>query len=527
MPTISDLEARSRVGPKVEEDRLPDLGTFDPDANIVVEAAAGSGKTTALIGRMVALVRSGISPQDLAAITFTREASGEMRAAFQEGLQKTLQVMEDQGDPAAGRVKTALREADRCFIDTIHAFCTQILRQHAEQANLPPGFTVVEPGEEENLRRRVWREHLRATSSEGIQGALRESLQDLGIDVADLYEFYSDWCGRCDLPMEAEPTDSLEEPDLTAAIDALWRFIEDWHPIAPDEDPDELTELFQRARHLQKRGALEEKPQQYRLLREFEQVASADDRSDHVKYTKWDDTAESERLTAEEGGPLGGLLESIEPAVRDCFYEAGRTYGTLTFQHLLLYTRDLLRRSPEVRKELKDRYRSILVDEFQDTDPIQAEILFYLTGKNTEEADWRRCDPEPGRLFIVGDGKQSIYRFRRADHRVFEEISGLIEKQPEGSVETFYTNFRSTPEVCEVVNDSFDPLMPGPLGEEGPQVDYVPLEPHEPDSGNGPGLCELRVDHISYSRAKDIASKEASRIASFIQSVSSTRSPVR
>jgi ATP-dependent helicase/nuclease subunit A len=532
MPSISDIEARSRVGPKVEEDRLPDLSALEPDANIVVEAAAGSGKTTALIGRMVALVRSGMSPRDLAAITFTREASGEMRAAFQKGLRATLRVMEEEGDPQAGRMQDALREADRCFIDTIHAFCTQILREHAEQAGLPPGFTVLEPGEDEELKRRVWNEYLDAFSSDGLE----ETLQDLGVDVADLYDFYADWCGRCDVSMVSTAPETLCEPDLSAAMDTLWDFIGAWYPIAPETDPDDLTELFQRARHLQRQGALDEKPLQYRLLRDVESLATSEDRMDVISYTHWDDTSESERLIAEEDSPLDDLLESIQPAiqrwqqyvhahatafveeaVRDRFYEAGRSYGTLTFQHLLLYTRDLLRESPAVREELQDRYQAILVDEFQDTDPIQAEILFYLTGENTGETDWRQCDPAPGRLFIVGDGKQSIYRFRRADHRVFREVSSLIEHQPEGRRETFYTNFRSTPEVCGAVNDSFAPLMPGPSGEEGPQVEYVPLKPHKSEQ-RGPGLCELQVDHISHSRAKDIATEEAGRIASFIKS---------
>ena len=110
MSELKDQAARRTVGPKVEKDTLPDLDRFEANENFVVEAAAGSGKTTALIGRMVALVREGWSPKKIAAITFTREASGEMRAEFQEGLRATRDIMRKQGNPKAGRIEEALQE---------------------------------------------------------------------------------------------------------------------------------------------------------------------------------------------------------------------------------------------------------------------------------------------------------------------------------------------------------------------------------------------------------------------------------
>ena len=120
----------------------------------------------------------------------------------------------------------------------------------------------------------------------------------------------------------------------------------------------------------------------------------------------------------------------------------------------------LLRDNPEVRRYFRKRFHPILVDEFQDTDPIQAEILFLLTGTDDAERDWTRLAPAPGSLFLVGDPKQSIYRFRRADIDIYNLVKERIEASG-GETLDLSANFRSLPSIADWVNPLFDPGAAG------------------------------------------------------------------
>ncbi len=137
--------------------------------------------------------------------------------------------------------------------------------------------------------------------------------------------------------------------------------------------------------------------------------------------------------------------------------------AVVDFQDLLLRARDLLQRQLPVRRYFQKRFDAILVDEFQDTDPLQAELAFLLAedpeGKPAE--DWRGCRLKPGKLFVVGDPKQSIYRFRRADIAVYDEAKRLVEESG-GEVLALTTNFRTVPSILEFVNERFDEVFKEP-----------------------------------------------------------------
>ena len=211
------------------------------------------------------------------------------------------------------------------------------------------------------------------------------------------------------------------------------------------------------------------------------------------------------------------LLNAIAPAAVE--YAAWRRRnGRLNFQDLLLLARDLLRDHPQVRRDFQARFLPILVDEFQDTDPIQAEILFYLTGEETEETDWRRLTPRPGQLFVVGDPKQSIYRFRRADIETYGAVRARIEKS--GRVLNLSANFRATGRLCTWVNTAFSRQFPPAATPQ--QAAWVPLaaqraeglagifrlESRTPTSGTAP-LVEQDATRIA--RAVEAAVREGAR----------------
>ena len=135
--------------------------------------------------------------------------------------------------------------------------------------------------------------------------------------------------------------------------------------------------------------------------------------------------------------------------------------GFLDFDDLLLKTRDLLRDHPEAREEMKKRLDYLFVDEFQDTDPLQVEVVFSLSEKlGRQEKDWRKVKLEPGKLFLVGDPKQSIYRFRRADVAIYEETKDRILANG-GKVEVLTENFRTVGGIVEWVNGRFPALFEG------------------------------------------------------------------
>jgi len=167
------------------------------------------------------------------------------------------------------------------------------------------------------------------------------------------------------------------------------------------------------------------------------------------------------------------VVKLLTPAVEA--FEAQRLRdGTLTFNDLLVRARDLLRDHPAVRRYFQRRFTHVLVDEFQDTDPIQAEVLFYLTGIEVTEKDWRRLTPRAGSLFIVGDPKQSIYRFRRADITTYVAVRRRIEETG-GRVVPLRTNFRSPNAICDFVNETFRVVFDPAEVAAGRQAEHVDL----------------------------------------------------
>ncbi len=205
------------------------------------------------------------------------------------------------------------------------------------------------------------------------------------------------------------------------------------------------------------------------------------------------------------------LMRAVVPASVE--YAAWRRRnGRLNFQDLLLIARDLLRDHAHVRRSFQERFLPILVDEFQDTDPIQAEILFYLTGDDPEQRDWRRLVPKPGSLFVVGDPKQSIYRFRRADIETYGAVRDRLAKH--GRVLRLTANFRSSGRLCAWVNGVFARRFPAEATPQ--QAAWVPLAAQKPDGPPGVFLLETRT---SGGSVQPVVDQDARRIARTIDAL--------
>lgn len=139
----ADAEARARI-------------VTELDASMLVEAGAGSGKTTELVNRMLALVRGKVRVEQIAAVTFTRKAAGQLSQRFRTELERALAQALRSEPQAAPPLEAAVQAVDRAFVGTIHAFCARLLREHPLEAGVDPGFEELGEAEAKRLVEEFW-----------------------------------------------------------------------------------------------------------------------------------------------------------------------------------------------------------------------------------------------------------------------------------------------------------------------------------------------------------------------------------
>jgi ATP-dependent helicase/nuclease subunit A len=492
----------------------------DLATNFLVEAAAGTGKTTSLVRRMVALLREGrASPDRIATMTFTRKAAAHLREMFQLTLEEAHRAETDA--IKRNRLATALGDIDRCYIGTIHSFCARVLRERPLEAGIDPQFTELEDNENHLLRTQCWEtftEELYAKDSPIIQ-----QMEDVGVSLDDLKSAYE---LVCDYPDVMPTTSPVAKPDLNRTCAAVLRFLDDVGgkiPITvPDKGWDDLQKRLRRGVHLRDILDLTVDSHVVRLLENF-------DASGRLIKSRWPDPGSTveikrrfdefrERIVhpalcqwREYVHPI--LMEIVQSAAHG-FREQRLASSQLNFQDLLMIARDMLRDRPGVRQYMQHRYAHILVDEFQDTDPIQAEVMLYLTGEDVEQRDWREVRPHPGALFIVGDPKQSIYRFRRADITTYEQVKTIIVSTG-GQVLELTTNFRSTGKICGWVNEVFREIFPPSSTRE--QAAATSLNAFRSWGDKGCGVFTLETISEGQTRGETVATHDAARIAEWIR----------
>lgn len=500
------------------------------DCNLVVLAGAGAGKTFALVQRMVEVIRAGVEQvEHLAAITFTRKAAGEMRGRFYLALRAAADTADDPDERA--RFREALSRVDQCFIGTIHAFCGRLLRERPLDARLPPDFQEADERTESLARREAWDRFVQARFSE--RDPRLTELDAVGLRTEDLYSFFERRCQFSDLPIRPTPA---RDVDLTASTDTLVEFVRRAHQWVPDplrEPPDRFQARLIYATNFIDHYGLRTNADRVHLLSRFSVKNTA------IVLRKWAPN-EAEARTLRDQGFADIRDRVIQPALtlwRQAVYpraaslvddavafyaEARRTQGLVSFQDLLERAAALLRDSPDVRQALARRYRILFVDEFQDTDPIQAEIVSLLSSDG-DDNDWRICRSRPGSLFLVGDEKQSIYRFRRADLDTFRFVTDRIETGG-GERVALTTSFRATGKLCDWINTAFEPLF----AQDDPrfQAGFAPLH-----AARDPGILDhhvytLTTPAVAYHRRHDIAALEADRIARFIAACLAGQNPV-
>ncbi len=485
----------------------------DLTRSLLVEAGAGSGKTHELTRRMAAGIASGVYElEGMAAVTFTRKAAAELRARFQLALEAELAAA---GPPdRQRRVQTALSNLERFFAGTIHAFCARLLRERPVEAGVSPGFTELDDVEERLLREQSWRDD-RAQARAAGDDDLAE-LIEAGLTAKQLDKAFEMVCLHEDVefPAPVEP-----KPDAGPAFAALERFWAALKPLLPKQiDPKTTCKTQQRAVRFERawRGYLRGRRDHAlvnELLRGWESKPG-------VVLKAWSDkpTAKAaeqlhENLRAEVVAPfqkawrqyLYRICVSLLTRARDAAQADRRRRNALSFNDLLIVTARMLRTNADVRRALRQKYRWLFVDEFQDTDPVQAEIMFWLAAEDDGTL-------RPGSLFVVGDPKQSIYRFRRADIEIYNDVRARLGGSDGSGVVSLTTNFRSVPALCDWANRVFERRFPAEPTAQAPR--FAPLDA---DRQAGPGPAIAVIDLPAAIDATDLPVEEAARIARYIR----------
>jgi ATP-dependent helicase/nuclease subunit A len=513
----------------------------DLDATLIVEAAAGTGKTTALVSRIVALVREGRATlQDLIAVTYTDKAAGEMKLRLRTEIERARSPL-DGDDLRRRRLDQALAELELAHIGTIHALCGDLLRERPVEAEVDPSFEIVAGDAQGVLYEQAfdrWFQRVLAAPGEGVRRILRRAdaegpralLRDAGWRLIELRGFEAPW-RRDPFDRQAIIDAAVARMDELAPLSAQAVEPDDWlaQGIATlvrwKEELDRRERLRGRD-HDGLEGELRELANEYRTrawtyrgrpraqpFGAFMPRAEAIALRDGIK-------ADLDRAVALCEADLAACLrEELRPLVAE--YEAAKiAAGKLDFVDLLLRTRDLIRAAPAVRSELQGRFSHVLVDEFQDTDPLQAEILLLLAAADPAEVDWTRACPTAGKLFLVGDPKQSIYRFRHADIALYEGIKDRL-RAAGAEVVCLSANFRSVPALQQAVNGAFAVSMRG--GPARVQAEYAPLAPVRPAIEGQPAVVALPVpapyknDWGDLASNADIERSSGDAIAAFVE----------
>ena len=484
-----------------------------------VEAGAGTGKTTALVNRMLELVTGpgATAIGSIAAITFTDKAAAELRNRVRARLNERLASTSSEHDKA--ELTGVLDGLDSAAISTLHGFARRILAEHPIEAGLPPRFEALDQISSDVEFDERWHRFIDDLLSDaGIAWAV--GLVDAaGVDPGSLRDIGAAFNANWDRVRVTDAAPQAVAFDASGIIQQGTSLLE-WRHATRDFTAKATELLGKLGEYLARLHAATTDVERFAVLNESNLDGRGVPKGGGV--FRGDDWAPMraglvelrERCAAAATEVIDNAIAAVCDRIARFTLDAAnqrRAAGRLEFHDLLVRARDLLRTSPEARASLHRRYRHLLLDEFQDTDPIQIEIAVLIAageqGLPTDPpsatdrvATWDRLETTPGQLFFVGDPKQSIYRFRRADIELYGDARQRFGFE-RGESASLHVNFRSTASIMAWVNAVFGSLMGG-AGDrsEGDtaarrlQAPYAALTANRADIGTGPAVTVLGRD---------------------------------
>lgn len=487
----------------------------DINTNFFVEAGAGSGKTTMLVNRMVAMVESGIDISKISAITFTKAAAGEFYERFQKLLidrSNSDYKWEDKG--YAGQLpepteKTreccakALQNIDLCFMGTIDSFCNMILSEHPSEAGILSDSSLVTEVDYKQIYVRICNgefgeELMSLANSFRAVNRNDQDVFSIGIDVfmnhrnvhfnydkQALVDIDKDFAEirkelirtvKCLVENQYEICDDGKQTSADA-----WESIEDIYSAINRKWSNSYTSVLWGLKQLKEIRLIPAALDNYGpLISKFFEPGGA--KGKWLECTVGQDGNVLQTLQNIQYNASIAFLEKCVPVIEKEMHDAGQ----LTYFDYLYYLRNMLKKDAEGEGKLiryiYDRHSYFLIDEFQDTNPMQAEVFFYLASEHPV-SKWDECIPRPGSLFIVGDPKQSIYRFRNADVTSFLKVKKLFENGV-GDILDLSRNFRSKKCLCEYYNTVFSRMLPEETINQS-KFEEIPLQDDSGDEFRG------------------------------------------
>ena len=402
------------------------------EGSLLLEANAGSGKTSVLVERFVrSVLEDGVRPARILAITFTERAAGELRARVR---QRFVEL---------GRRDQA-RETESAWVSTIHGFCTRVLRAHAVAAGLDPAFTVLDEAAARPLRDRAWEEAL-ARLLDGEHGPA-------ALDLVAAYDAdrlrTAITLAHDALRSAGHTRPSLPRPGLLADPHVLRAPLEAARAAAAAELhlAGAIKSVNAARERLERCGDLLAATPAGELAPELSAL-SIGMNANALKTPACDAYRAALEAYAcacrdARAAAAVALLDELLGDYADAYAEAKRARAALDFDDLELHARDLLTDAPALRSSYAERFDRVMVDELQDSNPLQLDLF-------------RALDRDD--LFLVGDEQQSIYGFRHADVDVFRALRAQFAE--EGRVATLATNFRSHGAILDTINAAFAPRL--------------------------------------------------------------------
>ena len=523
----------------LEQDRAhrERLSTRDFDKNFLVSAGAGAGKTHLTVERAFNMLCDdalGIRPQDIVLITFTRKAATEMQTRLNLWIRSALAKAEDDGRRSL--LQGLLKSLPQMQISTIHSFCRRVLNDYPLESGVgfAPQFDSEDgaPDSRSRLffieawntgrcpdcveaglgREVVWDAFNTLNGKMGVQPQYVDTRTDEGRAFAEatvkrcreLIGLFSGtaqgadpsvfhWTiekalrsgadGALSVVFDAAHTIAKNGKDArnwmgknksktaAKAVEDLGKFLSGGDADAALEAVEQMFESAKAEKKIDRHAYMMQRvallPPEYRLCAEAVEGLPEDEAL--------------KQLSLDIDLLLHGIATREALQLCRAWEEHRRVNHIVTLNDMLHLTAKLIREHPPVRQKLHERYKVFFVDEFQDTDPIQTDIVFGITAERYDP-DWHKCVPRPGSLFLVGDAKQGIYRFRGADISMWQEAEDVM-RATGGEVVPLFMNYRSTIEVCDAVTEVFG--GPGPLRMQGSayQAEYSEMVAHR---GHGP-----------------------------------------